>query len=124
MKKDFLPYYISRFLLSAIFAIAVFGFTWTALISATILFGFFLLYLHSGWFSVNPEHPFFPLRRDDRGQKIQRKALLLSLLAGLLVYFAVPSLAGIPNHPMLGNLALVLGILTYFAAQWILFARS
>lgn len=59
MKKEFLPYYVSRAILSTAFSILVAGFSWNAALLATVFFGLFLLYLHSGWFSVDLGNPFF-----------------------------------------------------------------
>ena len=124
MKKDFLPFYISRTILSSIFSILVIGYTWKALLLAITLFGGFLLYLHSGWFSVDLSHPFMPLRRDPRGLEIQRKALIVSVVSGLLIYLFSSQLAGFIGLTLSGNIALSIGIITYFVTQFILFARA
>lgn len=73
MKREFLPYYISRLILSSIFSVLMLGFNWKALILTLVFFCLFLLYLHSGWFHVDLTNPFLPLRRDSRGQLIQRR---------------------------------------------------
>ena len=123
MKKEFLPYYISRALLSAVFSMLLFGFTWKALLFALGLFGLFLLYLHGGWFSVDLSHPLLPLRRDPRGLEIQRKALIAAVIIGLLVYLASPLLTGVSGLPLSGNVALSIGVICYFVVQFIFFAR-
>lgn len=125
MKREFIPYYLSRAALSAIFAILVMGFTWKAAVATVVLFGLFLLYLHSGWFQVDPEHPLTPLRRDERGRQIQRNALIAAVTVGILIYIIltqVPSLSG--SSIIAGPLVLASGILTYFITQFILFARA
>ncbi|MGB2963166.1 MAG: hypothetical protein WBB69_04190 [Anaerolineales bacterium] len=124
MKKEFLPYYISRAALSAIFALLVMGFNWKAALFALVLFGLFLLYLHSGWFSIDLKYPLFPLRRDPRGQEIQRKALIASVVAGLLIYLNSPHLSELVGLPFSGNIALSIGIITYFITQFILLGRN
>jgi hypothetical protein len=124
MKKELLPFYVSRAILSSLFSILVMGFTWKALLLAITFFGLFLLYLHSGWFSVDLSHPFMPLRRDPRGQEIQRKALIASVVLGLFIYLFSSQLAGLIGLPLSGNIALSIGVITYFIAQWILFARA
>ncbi len=124
MKKEFLPFYISRAILSSIFSILVMGLTWQALLLAIVFFGGFLLYLHSGWFSVDMSHPFMPLRRDPRGLEIQRKALIASVVFGLLIYLFSSQLTGLIGFPLSGNLALSIGVITYFVTQFILFARA
>jgi hypothetical protein len=124
MKKEFLPFYISRAILSAAFSILVMGIHWKAILLAIILFGLFLLYLHSGWFRVDLSHPLFPLRRDHHGQDVQRKALIASVVIGTIVYLISPYLAGFISFPVSGNIALSVGILTYFVTQFVLFLRT
>jgi hypothetical protein len=125
MKTEFFPYYLSRAALSALFAILVLGFTWKAAVATVSLFGLFLLYLHSGWFQVDPKHPLSPLRRDERGRQIQRNALIAAVTVGILIYLIltlVPSVSG--SSIIAGSLVLASGILTYFITQFILFARA
>jgi len=125
MKKQFLPYYISRALLSAVFAIIVVGFNWKAILFTAVLFGFFLLYLHSGWFRIDSEKPLLPLRRDTRGQQIQRKALILAIVLGLVTYFSLALLSNQSDLISLsGNIALVIAIIAYFTNQFVLFRRT
>jgi hypothetical protein len=125
MNRKFLPYYLSRAVLSAAFAILVFGLTWKATLLAAVLFGLFLLYLHSGWFRIDPSHPLKPIRRDDRGRDIQRKALIAAVVAGMLVYIILTQASGFLGMSLgAGPLALALGVLTYFATQFTLFARG
>jgi hypothetical protein len=124
MRKEFLPYYISRALLSFIFSILVMGFTWKAALFGTVLFALFLLYLHSGWFTIDLKYPLIPLRRDMRGQAIQRKALIAAVILGTLVYFSSAQMSGLVGLPIPGNIALSVGIVAYFVAQFILFARA
>jgi hypothetical protein len=124
MKKEFLPFYISRAILSAAFAILVMGVNGMAVLLAGMFFGLFLLYLHSGWFQVDLRYPFTPLRRDQHGREIQRKALIASVVVGLLVSLIHPYLAGFTGLSLSGNIALMMGIITYFATQFFLFVRS
>ncbi len=125
MKTEFWPYYLSRAILGTLFAFLVFGFTWKALLFAVIVFALFLLYLHSGWFSVDSKNPLFPLRRDARGLLIQRKALIVAIAVGLLVYLFLPQLTRVFDLGVIsGNSALSVAILVYFASQFALFARG
>jgi hypothetical protein len=124
MKKEFIPFYISRAILSSIFSVLAMGFTWNAILLAITIFGLFLLYLHSGWFSIDLSHPFMPLRRDPRGEEIQRKALIASVVLGLLIYLFSSQLTGLMGFSLSGNIALSIGVITYFVAQFILFARA
>jgi len=125
MKRQFLPYYVSRALLSSVFSILVFGFTWKALILAAFIFGLFLLYLHSGWFSVDTTNPLFPIRRDERGREAQRKALIAALIAGIGVFLilsaiSLPTAATAATAP----LAISISVIVYFASQFILLAKA
>lgn len=125
MKRKYLPYYLSRGVLSLLFALLVMGLTWKAALLAVILFGLFVLYLHSGWFHVDASHPLTPLHRDERGRQIQRKALIAAVAAGLLVYFVSSFAASFTAIPTItGSLALSLGVFTYFIVQFVLFAKA
>jgi hypothetical protein len=125
MKREFLPYYLSRAALSAIFAILVMGFTWKAIVVAIVLFGLFLLYLHSGWFKIDPGHPLTPLQRDERGKQIQRNALIAAIIVGLLLYLIGTQAVHLLGWSLVaGPLALAFAIITYFITQFILFARA
>jgi hypothetical protein len=125
MKKEFTPYYVSRAILSVGFAILVMGLNWRAVIAAVVVFGFFLLYLHSGWFAVDLKNPLFPLRRDARGHEAQRKALIAAILVSLLIYLLPPLLSGYIGLSLIpGSVVLAMGALTYFIAQFILMART
>lgn len=121
MRKEYFPYYISRAILSLVFAFLVLGIHWKAVLFAIILFGLFLLYLHSGWFSINLDTPLTPLRRDQRGQAIQRKALIAAVIAGTLLYLIYPLATGIA---VTGSIVLSIAIITYFATQFVLFIRA
>lgn len=119
MKKEYIPYYISRAILSAGFALLVFKLTWQAAVFGLLMFGLFLLYLHSGWFRIDLSQPLFPLRRDDRGASIQRKALIFAIVAGALVHLVLsqtPLFIGMQAAS--GSLALAIAVLTYFISQF------
>jgi len=125
MKKEYIPYYISRALLSAAFALLVFRFTWQAAVFGLVIFALFLLYLHSGWFRIDLSQPLFPLRRDDRGASIQRKALIFAIVAGVLVYLVLsqtPLFIGIQAAS--GSLAFSIAVLTYFIFQFALHLKT
>ena len=123
MKRQFIAYYLSRAALSLMLAVAALGFTWKAAALAACFFAFFLVYLHSGWFEVDPSQPWFPLRRDERGREIQRKALIAGLVSGVIIFVL---LTAIPFNASLtlaaGPLAMALGACVYFATQFALFA--
>lgn len=125
MKQKYLPYYISRAILSSIFAVLIAGFNWVAIIIALALFGFFLLYLHSGWFMIEEGNPFFPLRRDVHAQDIQRKALILAVFVGFLAYFGLSLLSfELDLSIAFRSIALPAAVIVYFATQFLLFSRA
>jgi hypothetical protein len=125
MKNEFLPYYISRAILSLIFPILIFGFTWKVLFFGSVIFVMFLLYLHSGWFTLDPDHPFFPLRRDDRGKQVQRKALIMAVIFGMAAYFLLSFLSSTYDLSMTsGSISLGIGVIAYFTSQFVLFTRT
>ena len=121
MKKQFLPYYISRALLSVAFAMLIAGFTWKMIALAIVIFGFFLLYLHSGWFKIDTQNAIFPLRRDSRAQFVQRKALIIAIFVGLITYFLF-GLWGLTTFS--GSTAFALAITVYFISQFIFLSRA
>lgn len=125
MKKEFLPYYISRVLLSAIFGILVFGPSWKAGVFASVTFALFLLYLHSGWFQIDHQSPWFPIRRDERGQQVQRKALITAILTGAASFVIFSLASQWYMLPAIGSsLAIFLAMLAYFLTQFILLAKA
>jgi len=125
MKKELFPYYISRAILSAAFSILVMGFNWKAVLLAIVFFSLFLLYLHSGWFSIDLKYPLVPLRRDARGQQIQRKALIISVVVGLLIYLSSSQLSSYFGlSSITGNIAVSIAVITYFIVQFVFFAKA
>jgi len=124
MKKEFMPYYISRVILSAIFAILVMGFNWKAQLLGAGFFGFFLLYLHSGWYRIDLKNPYFPIRRDSLGQQFQRKALIAAVTVGLVIYLILSQISGLFETAPSGSIALSIWVLVYFVTQFILFSRA
>lgn len=124
VKTEYLPYYLSRAVLSGLIAVILTGFSWTAALVGVTLWGLFLLYLHSGWFEVDLSNPYFPLRRDQRGREVQRKALIAAVLLALVGYLLTKYLPGSIGIDLPGNLALPLAVLAYFIAQFILLAKG
>jgi hypothetical protein len=124
MKKQFLPYYISRALLSIAFSIIIVGFDWKAIPLSLMVFAFFLFYLHSGWFQIDERNPFFPIRRDSHGQLVQRKALIIAIGIGMLMYFLLPFLpASLGLTSLSLNIVFAVAIIAYFAVQFLLFSK-
>jgi hypothetical protein len=125
MKKEFLPYYISRAFLSIVFSILVMGLSWKAALLTVLCFGGFLLYLHSGWFSIDLKNPLAPLRRDLHGQLVQRKALIISVVVSVSLYLISMGLSSYLGLVLVsGHVALSIGVIVYFIAQFVLFAKA
>jgi len=124
MKKEYLPYYLSRTLFSVAFSILIFGLSWMAGIFAILLIGLFTLYLHSGWFEINLDNPLTPLRRDSRGKEIQRKALIAALACGLFFFVVSPYITNDNISSESGYLSLLIGVAVYFGLQFTLLSRS
>jgi len=123
--RHFLPYYISRAALSLAFSLLVLGFTWKALLLGAFFFGLFLLYLHSGWFRVDPARPLFPIRRDERGRDVQRKALIAALVSGAALFFLLTVAPfSVALSSAAAPLAISLSVIVYFATQFVLFAKA
>ncbi len=125
MRREYFPYYISRAVLSLAFGVFLMGFDWPGLLLAMLFFYLFLIYLHSGWFGVDLSIPLFPLRRDSRGQLIQREALIISIIAGLLTQFALYQISNILFiHLIPGNIGVAVAVLAYFTSQFLLFLKT
>jgi len=124
MKKEYLPYYLSRILLSVILSAVIFGLSWKAGILALVLTGLFILYLHSGWFEINLDTPLTPLRRDLRGKDIQRKALIAALFCGMVFFVVSPYFSNFFLSPDARYLSLLIGVIVYFGVQFSLLSRS
>ncbi len=123
IKREFLPYYLSRLVLSVLFAIVVLGFTWQAFALGGALFALFVWYLHSGWYRVQKESALFPLRRDAYGLEVQRKSLVAAIMAmavGLLLsWLLLPFWGPIPNAVIMA-----FGIGVFFLTKWYFFMRA
>ncbi|MFQ5791582.1 MAG: hypothetical protein ACE5JI_14010 [Acidobacteriota bacterium] len=124
IRRELLPYYVSRALLSVGFSWLVAGPTSTTLWLSLTFFAAFVWYAHSGWFLVDTTRPLAPLRPDERAREIQRQALVAAVVVGFLshgVLTASGHSALLPFEP--GPLALSLGVVSYFVTEFIQFAR-
>ena len=125
MNRQFLPYYISRAVFSLGIPLLILGFTWKALVLAAVFFGLFLLYLHSGWFRIDPSQPLFPIRRDDRGREVQRKALIAALVSGVAFFLLLGAIRlGVPPSSAAAPVAVSVSVIIYFATEFVLLARA
>jgi len=124
MKTEYLPYYLSRALISILFSSLVFGVNWMAGAAAAVIFVLFLIYLHSGWFEIDLRNPFFPLGRDQRSKDVQRVSLIAAVSATLLGWLGINFLAAPLGLMLSQSLILPLAVLAYFSSQWILLSKS
>jgi hypothetical protein len=129
MKRELSLYYVSRALLSVLFAsIFIFSGDLTPAAGAgfaLLLWAGFIYYAHSGHYVVEPSTPLTPLRRDARGQYVRDRSLLFAVVVGG-VSFALLSLTGLVlTLPiMVGPVAMGCAILTYFGASTWLFVYN
>lgn len=128
MKRELIPYYISRAILSALLGVffVVGGQPWWAgLLVGSVTFAGFLWYAHSGFYLIDPSQPLTPLRRDARGMAIRDRAVVIAVVVGG-VGFALLTLARlvVPLPPNLGTWALLAGVITYFVVSTWLYARG
>jgi hypothetical protein len=70
---------------------------------------------------VEPTTTLFPLRRDQRGNEIQRKALIAAVILAVVGTFVLNAL---PMFSSGVSLAVALAIIGYFATQYFLFIKA
>jgi len=127
MKRELIPYYVSRALFAALFG-WYFGSQlgiWYGVCGGLLIFAGFLWYAHGGRYLVDTRNPLFPLRRDARGVTVRDRALLAAVVTGLVVYLGlalIRTLAAITVS--LSWLPLLAGVVMYFIATSWYFARS
>jgi ABC-type antimicrobial peptide transport system permease subunit len=127
MRRELLPYYVSRLVLSSLFGVVFAlsaGSWWMGLAAGLLVFAGFIWYAHSGHYMIDPSRPLAPLRRDERGKAIRDRAVVAGVVVGGLVYAALGLLRLILElPPNLGGWALLSGAVTYFVASHWLYAR-
>jgi len=129
MKRELIPYYISRAILSAglgaFLVLAGRQPWWAGLAMGGLVFAGFLWYAHSGRYLIDLSTPLTPLRRDARAKDVRNRAAVLAVGVGGVSY-ALLILLGllVPVPPHLGVWALLLAVLVYFVASSWLFARG
>jgi len=127
MNRVLIPYYVSRAFLSVFFGYLVS--TSAGLMTGGVLGGLtflgFLWYAHSGRYLIDYSTPLFPLRRDDRGNSIRDRAVVVSVTVGGLSYLALSILAHLLSINLsLGWLAIALGVVCYFlVSNWLFLKR-
>ncbi len=126
MRRELIPYYASRAVLSAVLGLIVGLSTsaWVGVLTGLVACAGFLWYAHSGRYLVDTRSPLFPLRRDDRGRSIRDRAVVIAV-AVTGVTFALLSIAARvqPGFDQVGSVAVALGIVSYFVVSTWLFSR-
>ncbi|HEY43152.1 MAG TPA: hypothetical protein G4O11_04140 [Anaerolineae bacterium] len=127
MKRELIPYYVSRAFLSALLGLLISSGKeiWLGVLVGLVVYAGFLWYAHSGRYLIDTTTPLFPLRRDARGEAIRDRAIGLSVAVGGLAYLGL-SLASnaFPIEAHVGSWALAAGFVTYFVISNWLFIKQ
>ena len=129
MRRELVPYYVSRAMLAILFGylVATGGSVWVGLLLGVAMFAGFIWYAHSGWYLLELSTPLYPLRRDKRGEAIRDRALVVAVTAVLLFYVVFARIVGLFSLAVpvsIGSLAFVLGGGIYFAASFWLYSKQ
>lgn len=127
MNRALTPYYVSRAVLSALFGYLIS--TGAGLAVGAVLGGLtflaFVWYAHSGRYLVDTSNALFPLRRDARASAIRDRSLVVSVALAGLTYALLAILSQqLSIQPYIGWLAVVVGVVCYFALSNWLFIRG
>jgi hypothetical protein len=126
MRRELIPYYASRAVLSAVLGL-IFGLSisaWVGVLTGLVAYAGFLWYAHNGRYLVDTRNPLFPLRRDDRGRAIRDRAVVIAVAVAGVTFALLSIVAWIqPRFDQAGSLAIVLGIVSYFVVSTWLFSR-
>jgi hypothetical protein len=126
VNRALIPYYVSRALLSALFGylISIGAGPAIGAILGALTFIAFVWYAHSGRFLVDTRSPLFPLRRDARASAIRDRSLVVSVALAGLTYAVLALLSRVLALQLYaGGLALIVGVVSYFALSNWLFIR-
>jgi hypothetical protein len=128
MKRELIPYYISRGLLSVFMGIVVSGGfnAWqVGVLVGGIVFVGFIYYAHCGHYLVDTSRPLMPLRRDERGMYIRDRASVAGIAVGGAAYALFYALSLILPLPFsAGGMALAVGVLAYFVVTTRMYAKK
>jgi hypothetical protein len=124
MRRELIPYYASRTVLSALIGLllALGGMSWWAsALTGLLTFTGFLWYARSGRYLIDPSNPLIPLRRDDRGKAIRDRAVVVAVVVGGISYGILTLLGMVwALPPNVGAWALLTGIAAYFiTSNWL-----
>ncbi len=118
MSVTYLPFYLSRAIIVSFFCFSTIGLNIEAGCWALGIFGLMVFYLHSGWFSVDLDKPFFPLKRDQFALDVQRKSLITAVSISILFNLLLNLFPWITSYyPILDISILSLGVILYFVSQ-------
>jgi len=127
MKRELIPYYISRAFLSALVGLLISSGNgiWMGVLLGLVVYIGFIWYAHSGRYLIDTTTPLFPLRRDARGMAIRDRAAAISVAIGGLAYLGLSIASQLfPIKAHIGSWALALGMLAYFAISNWLFIKQ
>lgn len=130
MRKDLVPYYVSRAALSILLGLALWvtgEHAWQAVLLACLVLAAFLWAPRSGRYTVHPKLGVTALRRDERTSAINDKAARNAFVATMLG-LAATGLTTAPSEALgLGTaakIALCLGIAAYYLSDlWLRLAQ-
>lgn len=123
MKKELIPYYISRLIIAALFG-TLFALSspniWYGVIIGLIIYAGMIWYAHNARYIIDTSTPFFPLRRDERGKSIRDKALVYAVTIGALSYLLLILIKTLWMPPVnLGSLAIIIAVIAYIGiSNW------
>lgn len=127
MRRELIPYYVSRAFLSALLGLLISSGngTWMGVILGLAVYVGFIWYAHSGRYLVDTTNPLFPLRRDARGMAIRDRAVVISVGIGGVAYLGL----SIASHLLsisapIGSWAFALGVVAYFVITNWLFIKQ
>ncbi len=126
MKKELMPYYLSRAVLSIAFVLAFIylgGATWMGVSLGIVSFAGFIWYAHNGRYLVDPSSPLTPLRRDARGKVIRDRAAVAGISVGGVAFFLLFLARNLLGWSVnLDSISLLVGVITYFVVSNFLYA--
>ena len=121
MKKELMPYYVSRAVLSTAFILAFIflgGEIWAGISLGVLSFAGFIWYAHSGHFVVDASSPLTPLRRDARGKVIRDRASMAGISVGGMAFFLLYLARNLLEWSVnLDSISLLVGVITYFVVS-------
>lgn len=127
MRKELIPYYLSRAVFSALVGLLIglkVGPWWMGLLTGVLIFAGFIWYAHSGRYLIDTSRPLTPLRRDERGKRIRDRSAVAAVAIAGVVYGGLGLL--VPVFPVENTAAwaALAGVIVYFAVSNWYYARQ